>query len=252
MPSSKEANDRAPTLIVQEIVKVFIGLRALNNVSLVLRQGEILGLIGPNGSGKTTLINVITGLLPKTSGRFFVDGTDYSGAPPYQIARAGVARTYQTIRLFKELTVRENIEVAAISVGFSRSAARRQADSMIQEFGLELWANHLASELPYGLERRVEIARALAMSPKFLLLDEPAAGLNEEESDELLKILSPIPRAKKLGMLIVEHDMRLIMSLCHRLHVLNYGKTIGEGTPEEVRRIPAVIDAYLGAHAGGN
>ncbi len=238
-------------LVIQGVSKHFAGLKALENVSLTLNRGEILGLIGPNGSGKTTLINVITGLLSLSGGKVFIDGVDVSGKPPYRMAAAGLSRTFQTIRLFKELTVLENVEVAAVSVGMSRRAARDQAEATLDEIGLTQWKGLLASMLPYGHERRAEIARALAMSPRYLLLDEPAAGLNEEESDELLQILAPIPAKKNLGMLIVEHDMRLIMRLCHRLHVLNYGKTIGEGTPDQVRKIPAVVEAYLGKSAKG-
>jgi ABC-type branched-subunit amino acid transport system ATPase component len=147
------------------------------------------------------------------------------------------------------MTVWENVEVAALSVGMARRAAREAAGAAIAELGLDPWRDHLASILPYGDERRVEVARALAMTPHFLLLDEPAAGLNEEESDELMRILAPIPERRNLGMLIVDHDMHLIMRLCHRLHVLNYGRTIGEGSPDEVRRIPDVVEAYLGATA---
>jgi branched-chain amino acid transport system ATP-binding protein len=180
-----------------------------------------------------------------------VDGVDISNKPPYEVARAGLARTFQTIRLFRELTVMENVEVAAVSMGLSRAEAKKKALEAIEELGLLNWLNRLAGELPYGHERRLEVARALALGPKFLLLDEPAAGLNEEESDELLNILAPIPKQRRLGLLIVDHDMRLIMRLCHRLHVLNYGKTIGEGTPDEVRKIPAVIEAYLGKTASG-
>ena len=244
--SSASGQIRIGPLLVEEVVKSFSGLRAVDHVSLKLEQGEILGLIGPNGSGKTTLINVITGLLPLNAGRVIVDGINLTGKPAHQIARAGVARTFQTIRLFRELTVLENVEVAAVSTGKLRRQARALAHASLEELGMAKWSSRLASELPYGLERRIEIARALAMRPKFLLLDEPAAGLNEEESDELLQVLRPIPQAKGLGMLIVDHDMRLIMWLCHRLHVLNYGKTIGEGTPDEVRRIPAIVEAYLG------
>ena len=243
------ARNTPNVLTIQNVTKEFVGLKALEDVSLQLQEGEILGLIGPNGSGKTTLINVVSGLLPLTSGKIAINTRDLSKAPPYKIARAGIARTYQTIRLFKQLTVRENIEVAAMSVGFSRAKARQRAAQVIDEFGLGPWVNHLAGMLPYGRERRVEIARALAMQPRFLLLDEPAAGLNEEESDELLELLSALPATKQLGMLIVEHDMRLIMRLCNRLHVLSYGKTIGAGTPQEVRQIPSVIEAYLGSSA---
>lgn len=238
------------TLSVERVVKDFSGLRAVDQVSLKLQQGEILGLIGPNGSGKTTLINLITGLLPADGGRIMVGQLDITRQPPHQIARARVARTFQTIRLFRDLTVRENIEVAAISSrGLSRRRARPHADAVIEALGLDRWRDHRAGALPYGYERRVEIARALAMQPRFLLLDEPAAGLNEEESDELLRVLSKLPHEHDLGMLIIDHDMRLIMRLCDRLHVLNYGKTIYEGTPEEVRLAPAVIKAYLGPSA---
>jgi branched-chain amino acid transport system ATP-binding protein len=236
-------------LVLTGISKDFSGLRALDGVSLRLTAGEILGLIGPNGSGKTTLINVVTGLYPATAGMVSCDGRDITNKPAYLIARAGIARTFQTIRLFRELTVRENVEAAAVSMGSTRAAGRRQADEVLAELGLSGWTDSRAGALPYGLERRVEVARALAMRPRFLLLDEPAAGLNEEESDELLKILAGIPAVKGLGMLIVDHDMRLIMRLCHRLHVLSYGKTIGEGAPETVRGIPAVIEAYLGSAA---
>ncbi len=234
-------------LVLQGVTKDFAGLRALDGVSLRLQEGEILGLIGPNGSGKTTLINVVTGLLPVSSGKITAGDVDITGLPAFRIARAGIARTFQTIRLFRELTVLENVQVAAVSMGLSRQAARLRAESVLEELALSDWGPQRAGALPYGLERRVEVARALAMEPRFLLLDEPAAGLNEEESDELLAMLAPIPQEKKLGMMIVEHDMRLIMRLCHHLHVLSYGRTIGEGTPEEVRSIPAVVEAYLGS-----
>ena len=243
--------DGSNALVVDHISKNFAGLAALSDVSLRLERGEILGLIGPNGSGKTTFINVVTGLLPLSGGGVFVDGVDISNLPPHKVARAGLARTFQTIRLFHDLTVLENVEVSAVSMGLSRSAARKIAIAAIDEMGLGAWKANLATGLPYGLERRVEVARALAMSPRYLLLDEPAAGLNEDESDEMLSVLAPIPAAKNLGMLIVEHDMRLIMRLCDRLHVLNYGKTIGEGAPETVRRIPEVVGAYLGAARAG-
>jgi ABC-type branched-subunit amino acid transport system ATPase component len=236
-------------LVVRNVGKTFEGLRALDNVDLQVRKGEILGLIGPNGSGKTTLINVVTGVLLPSEGRVFVAGREITALPSFKVARAGVARTFQTVRLFRNLTVWENVEVAALSVGKPRRVARDLAAEAIAELGLADWRDHLASVLPYGDERRVEVARALAMAPDFLLLDEPAAGLNEEESDQLLRVLAPIPQNRELGMLIVDHDMHLIMRLCHRLHVLNYGRTIGEGSPDEVRRIPEVIEAYLGPTA---
>ena len=238
------------TLTILGLCKYFFGLRALDGVSFTLSPGEILGLIGPNGSGKTTLINVVTGMLHATSGQVFVDGQEITNKKPYQIAHAGLARTFQTIRLFRELTVLENVEVAAVSMGLSRKAARGRAGEVLEEIGISRWSEMRAGALPYGLERRVEVARALATRPSFLFLDEPAAGLNEDESEELLQVLAAIPARKNLGMLIVDHDMHLIMRLCHRLHVLNFGKTIGEGTPEEVRHIPAVLQAYLGKAAG--
>jgi branched-chain amino acid transport system ATP-binding protein len=242
IPASSNHN----TLTIQGLCKYFFGLRALDGVSFTLSRGEILGLIGPNGSGKTTLINVVTGLLPATRGQVFANGMEITNQKPYQIAHSGLARTFQTIRLFRELTVLENVEVAAVSMGLYRAGARKRALEVLEEIGIARWAEMRAGVLPYGLERRVEVARALATQPSFLFLDEPAAGLNEDESEELLQILADIPSQKNLGMLIVDHDMRLIMRLCHRLHVLNFGKTIGEGTPEEVRKIPAVLQAYLG------
>ncbi len=245
-PAHPEVNGKH-LLVLQGVTKDFAGLRALDGVSLRIGQGEILGLIGPNGSGKTTLINVVTGLLPATGGKIVANGIDITALPAFRIARTGIARTFQTIRLFRELSVLENVQVAGVSMGLPRMAARRRAEAVLEELALSAWSAQRAGALPYGLERRVEVARALAMEPHFLLLDEPAAGLNEEESDELLAMLAPIPEGKRLGMMIVEHDMRLIMRLCHRLHVLSYGRTIGEGTPEEVRKIPAVVEAYLGS-----
>jgi branched-chain amino acid transport system ATP-binding protein len=246
-----EPSSSHESLIVKDVTKRFAGLAALQNVSMSLEKGEILGLIGPNGSGKTTLINVITGLLPSDGGQIRVGQIDITNRPSYQVAHTGISRTFQTIRLFHELTVLENVEVAALSVGFSRRQAHEEAIQALAEMGISRWGDAWAGELPYGLERRVEVTRALAMKPRFLLLDEPAAGLNEEESNQLMDILRPIPQKKNLGMLIVEHDMRLIMRLCHRLHVLNYGKTIGEGSPEEVRKIPEVVQAYLGKSQKG-
>jgi ABC-type branched-subunit amino acid transport system ATPase component len=247
MAQIKPANRSAANLVVEDVIKLFSGLRALDSVSLEINPGEILGLIGPNGSGKTTLINVVTGFLKPENGRIEIDGTDITGWQPHKIAPLGLARTFQTIRLFSNLTVLENVEVAAVSIqGGSRREATRLAYEILERFGMKKRADMRASQLAYGDMRRVEIARALATNPKYLLLDEPAAGLNEVEGEELLKTLLTISRDFDLGMMVVDHEMRLIMQLCDRLHVLNYGKSIGEGTPKEIRDNPAVIDAYLG------
>ena len=235
-------------LIASEITKDFAGLRAVDGVSFFLTRGEVVGLIGPNGSGKTTTINLITGLLNITSGKVFAGEVEITGWPPHRIARAGLARTFQIVRLFKDFTVRENIEVAAISAkGASRKQAGRIASQALALVGISEMAETRANALPQGLERRVEIARALATEPSFLLLDEPGAGLNDAEVEILLPTLDRIRHHAGCGILIVDHDMRLIMGLCDRIQVLNYGKTIAEGTPEEIRREPAVIEAYLGA-----
>jgi branched-chain amino acid transport system ATP-binding protein len=239
-------NDMTHTLRLDNIVMQFSGLRALNGVSLRLAPGEIVGLIGPNGSGKTTLINVVTGFLKPTSGDVFVDERRVTGWPTHKIAQVGVRRTFQTIRLFKALTVLENVETAAVSAGASRRAAREQAMRALASLNIGGLADTPAGALPYGEERRVEIARAIVTQPRYLLLDEPAAGLNELESDALLEMLRGIVGQIGCGLLIIDHDMRLMMRLCSRLHVLNYGTTIGEGAPREVRANPDVVAAYLG------
>jgi branched-chain amino acid transport system ATP-binding protein len=227
----------------------FAGLRALDRVSLRLEPGEILGLIGPNGSGKTTLVNVMTGQLKPGAGRVLCNGEDITGLTPPQIAARGIARSFQIVRLFRNLTVRENVEAGAIARGLGRPAARTVADQLLAAFDLEPRATAFAGSLSYGDERRIEIARALATAPTFLLLDEPAAGMNEAETARLLELLAQLPKAERLGILIIDHDMPLIMRLCHRLHVLASGRTIAEGDVESVQRSPAVIAAYLGAAA---
>lgn len=237
-------------LVVEGLTKDFAGLRALDGVGLRFAPGEILGLIGPNGSGKTTLVNVVTGLLPPTEGRILVDDVEVAGRPAHVIARAGVARTFQSVKLFRSLTVMENVEVGALSAGRSRAEASRTAEDLLERLGLAAWRDSLAGSLPYGLERMVEIARALATGCRYLLLDEPAAGLDEDETDALLERLIEIPRSAERGLLVIDHDMRLIMRLCDRIHVLAHGRTIAEGTADQIQRDPAVIEAYLGTSAG--
>ena len=227
----------------------FAGLRALDRVSLRLAPGEIVGLIGPNGSGKTTLVNVLTGQLQPVDGRVLCNGEDITGLPPPRIAARGIARSFQIVRLFRNLTVRENVEAGAIARGLRRPAARTVANRLLAEFDLGPRAEAFAGSLSYGDERRIEIARALAAAPTFLLLDEPAAGMNEAETGRLLELLAELPQAQRLGLLIIDHDMRLIMRLCHRLHVLASGRTIAEGDVLSVQRSPAVIAAYLGSAA---
>jgi branched-chain amino acid transport system ATP-binding protein len=227
----------------------FAGLKALAGVSLALDSGEIVGLIGPNGSGKTTLINAVTGQVPLAGGRVMLADQTISGLAPRQVALKGISRSFQIVRLFNNMTVVENIEAAALAHGAGLGAARSKAEALLVEFNLTAKADELGSSLSYGDKRRVEIARALAADPSFLLLDEPAAGMNEAETETLLHTLAALPQARGLGLLIIDHDMGLIMRLCHRLHVLASGRTIAAGTADEVRRNPAVIEAYLGSEA---
>jgi branched-chain amino acid transport system ATP-binding protein len=227
----------------------FAGLKALDRVSLSLDIGEIVGLIGPNGSGKTTLVNAITGQVPLSGGRVMLDGQAISGLQPRQIALKGISRSFQIVRLFNNMTVVENIEASALAHGDSLRGARGKAEALLAGFGLADRADELGAALSYGDKRRVEIARALAADPSFLLLDEPAAGMNEAETDSLLHTLAALPQARGLGLLIIDHDMGLIMRLCHRLHVLASGRTIAAGTADQIRRDPAVIEAYLGSEA---
>ncbi len=242
------SDDQSGSLIVSSLTKDFAGLRAVDDVSFFVRPAEILGLIGPNGSGKTTTINLITGLLNITAGTVKVGETNLTGLAPHRIVKNGLARTFQVVRLFREFSVRENVEVAAIAAtGASRRDAAVLAADAMRLVGIEHLADIKSSVLPQGEERRVEIARALATQPRFLLLDEPGAGLNDAEIEIFLPTLMRIRRERGCGILIVDHDMRLIMGMSDRLHVLNYGKTIAEGSPDQVRSHPQVIEAYLGA-----
>ena len=224
----------------------FEGLFALAGVHCALGRGEILGLIGPNGAGKTTLINVLTGFQRPDAGRVVMDDEDITGWPTHRIARRGVARSFQSGRLFRELPVRENLEVTAIGVGAGRREARRRATEILEWLGLPEKAEARADSLPFGHERRVGIARALAMHPTYLLLDEPAAGLNEAECDDLVRTVARIPRRFGCGVLLIEHNMRVIMNACGRIHVIDTGSTLAEGTPAEIQGNPDVIRAYLG------
>ncbi|KXU38774.1 ABC transporter ATP-binding protein [Ventosimonas gracilis] len=233
-------------LLVEAVSVEFSGLKALDTVSLALHSGEIVGLIGPNGSGKSTLVNAITGQVRLAGGHIRLGDKHLSGLSPRQIALAGISRTFQTVRLFAQMTVLENIETAALAQGAGLAEARSLAHSLLADFALADKAEELANTLNYGDQRRVEIARALAARPKFLLLDEPAAGMNDAESETLRQLLAELPAQYQLGLLIIDHDMGLMMRLCPRLHVLAFGRTLTEGNAEQVRHHPAVIEAYLG------
>lgn len=228
----------------REAVKRFDGVTALDRVSFRIDSGEIVGLIGPNGSGKTTLINVLSGTLPPSDGEVSVMGVNLSGHRAHEVARLGVGRTFQQIRVFPEMSVYQNVEVGALGHGIQPSA--EVIDALLARVGLDGLEDRDAGTLPYGSQRRLEIARALAGKPRLLLLDEPAAGLNDVETEELLATIKGIQRGAGCSVLVVDHDLRLILRLCDRIHVLAEGQTIAEGSPSEVRADPAVIAAYLG------
>lgn len=239
-------------LEAQQVRQEFGGVTALDDVSLTINGGEIVGLIGPNGAGKTTVINALSGFLDVTGGRVLLDDRDVTKWPPWRRARNGLTRSFQGVRLFDDLTVAENLAAGALGTGVSRSEARRRVEELIGRISMEDRADFKASTLPAGDQRRVGIMRAAAADPAFVLLDEPAAGLNDEESAGLVDLIKSIRDDYQSGVLVIEHDMRVIMPLCDRIYVLNNGGVLASGSPSEIRANPEVIVAYLGTSEGAD
>ena len=251
----------AELLKVDNVSMVFGGLRAVSNLSMHIDEGELIGLIGPNGAGKTTAFNMITGVYTPTEGKVYFNGQQSSGKKSYQVTQMGMARTFQNIRLFSELSVIDNVKIAYnmhVTYNLADAIIRdgkylseeeyitQKALDLLKIFHLEEEAHEVAKNLPYGKQRRLESARALATEPKLLLLDEPAAGMNPQETKELMEMIRWIRKEFNLSILLIEHDMGLVMGVCERIYVLEYGMKIAEGTPDEIKQNARVIEAYLG------
>lgn len=251
----------APLLTTNNLSKVFGGLRAVSNFDIELNRGELVGLIGPNGAGKTTCFNLLTGVYQPTEGDIIFDGKSVVGLKPFQITQRGMARTFQNIRLFSDLSVLDNVKIAYhchVKYGFvdafmhspryfaEEKQIEEKALKFLEIFQLQDKKAEIARNLPYGEQRRLEMARALAAQPQLLLLDEPAAGMNPQETQQLMAMIRWIRQKFALTILLIEHDMSLVMGVCERLYVLDYGTIIAQGTPNQIKNNPRVIQAYLG------
>jgi branched-chain amino acid transport system ATP-binding protein len=254
-----------PLLSIIDLSHNFGGLRALTDFSLEIFPGELVGLIGPNGAGKTTVFNLITGVFRISEGAITFRGQDISDWRSHRITAAGIARTFQNIRLFKELSVLDNVRLGAFAqhryslldalrrsrrFNDSEQEVSRQAFELLERFNLSHYAHTPARHLPYGEQRRIEMARALISRPQLLLLDEPAAGMNQSETEDLIRLIRQLQDDFSLTILLIEHQMRVVVNLCQRLTVLDFGETIAAGSPEEIQHHPAVLEAYLGKDGG--
>jgi branched-chain amino acid transport system ATP-binding protein len=240
------ATTDAADLAAEHLSVRFQGLAAISDVSLTVQRHEVFGLIGPNGAGKTTLVNCLTGFQRPTEGRVLLGGVDTAGWEASKFRERGIARTFQAGRLFKDMSVCENVEVTATGLGLTLRGAREQANAMLDWIGLHDKRALRAGALAYTDQRRLGIARALVLSPAFILLDEPAAGMSDAECEDLMELVGAIPSMFTCGVLLIEHNMRVVMGISDRVHVLDGGKTIAEGTPHEIQRHAGVLAAYLG------
>jgi len=237
------------SLFADQVSVSFDGLKALSNVTLSVPRGEVIGLIGPNGAGKTTFVNVLTGFQRPDKGQVLLDDEDVGHLPAHLVRRKGIARTFQSGRLFSDLTVIDNLEVTGIGLGLTRQVAAAKAEAMLDWIGIGALAERTAGALPYTDERRVAIGRALMMEPKYLLLDEPAAGMSAEEAADLVKLINRIKDEIGCGVLLIEHNVGLVLSICSFIHVLDSGELIESGTPKAISTSEKVRHAYMGTQA---